>query len=263
MKNQPNKKNSAKNQPAQTAERYKLPLSPFSKGIIITVGVMSLILIILTMLDSNGLHLKWPEVIPIGSTLIPIILLIWGAVSLYNRVKTDKGRRIYRVVSILVLMSLVMFVLTFMLQYTGMMLPHEYAVIKSPTGQKISILYVMDLDMGVGDEVTDTEKRIMERLEYIQGEAYDPETPVDEYPNAAYGYIYAAYPVKYGIFYSSDVEVEGLIYRGMESKSSLRYEWLDDSTLNLYLENPEPGDSGTCRLNLHTVAAAVGSADSQ
>ena len=58
-------------------------------------------------------------------------------------------------------------------------------------------------------------------------------------------------------------KTEGLIYRGAESKSTIRYEWLDDSTLNLYLENPEPGDSGTCKLSLHPVAAAVGSADSQ
>ena len=258
MKNQPAKKIS-KNQPrqAQPAQKRSLPLSNFSKVMIVVIGVISLILIVLTMLDANGLHLKWPEVIPVGSMMMPFILLVWGAVCLYNRIKSEKAQRVYRVVGVLVVMSIGMFMLSFLLQYANMMLPHQYSVIKSPTGQKIAILHMMDLDMSADDgEVSEAEQRMLERMAYINGEDFDPATPVDEYPTAAYGYIYAAYPVKYGIFYTSDVEIEGLIYRGMESKSTIRYEWLDDSTLNLYLENPEPGDSGTCRLNLHTAAAA-------
>jgi len=72
---------------------------------------------------------------------------------------------------------------------------------------------------------------------------------MDGYDYGAYGYIYAAYPVRMGIFYDSNVECDGLIYRGAESASKLMHEWQADGSLSLYLDSAEPGDSG--RLSLH------------
>ena len=77
---------------------------------------------------------------------------------------------------------------------------------------------------------------------------------MDAYDYEAYGYVFGAYPVRMGIFYDTNVECECLIYRGAESSSKIMHEWLPDGTMTLYLESPEPGDSG--RLSLHAFAAA-------
>lgn len=60
-----------------------------------------------------------------------------------------------------------------------------------------------------------------------------------------YGYVYTAYPSVMGIFYRSDADTEGEIYRGYLSESRILYEWTDEGdTIRIYLEDAEPGDSG-------------------
>ena len=72
---------------------------------------------------------------------------------------------------------------------------------------------------------------------------------LDSYDYEAYGYVFGAYPVRMGIFYDTNVECDGLIYRGVESQSKIMHQWLSDGTLEIYLDSPEPGDSG--KLSLH------------
>jgi len=71
---------------------------------------------------------------------------------------------------------------------------------------------------------------------------------LEAYDYEAYGYIFGAYPVRMGIFYDTNVECDGLIYRGAESTSKIMHEWLDDGALSIYLDSPLPGDSGKLSL---------------
>ena len=44
-------------------------LSSFSKGMLIGLSTLALLLVIITGLDMGGFHLIWPEVIPMGCLL--------------------------------------------------------------------------------------------------------------------------------------------------------------------------------------------------
>lgn len=244
----------------------------------LVISVVTLLLVILTVLDMAGYHLLMPELIPMGCVAEVLLLLSWLAMAIYRRRRTEHAKRISMLVSALIIMVVGLFLSTYILQYAQLLLPSKYGVVSSPSGRKVVILSMIDNGFGSNEETLAMLSRMDERQAQITAAATGsepaplPEVPsavavdengaivydengllsysLDAYDYGAYGYIYAAYPVKFGVFYSSDALSEGLIYRGVESESKLLYEWLDDSTLSLYLENPAPGDSGACRLHL-------------
>ena len=57
------------------------------------------------------------------------------------------------------------------------------------------------------------------------------------------GYSYQIYPVFSKIFYNSNQKAEGEMEIGCASQASPAYEWNGD-TLRLFIENPEPFDTG-------------------
>lgn len=257
--------------PVQTEETPKSQWSPFSKVMIALITIDMAIVMIFTLLDRLGLHLLVPEIISVGSALVMVLLLFWAGVGIYNRIRSEKAQRIYRIVGLSIGMGLAAFILVAAAQLTMYAMPHSYGTIESPTGEKVVILRLNDVGAGTEEDYLATIARMNARVEYLNGKAAangeteaapDAETAanseaaveasvaLESYPYEAYGHVYIALPKKAGIFYTSNVEIEGEIYRGESSKSGLFFEWIDDNTVRFYLENPEPGDEGEMILHM-------------
>lgn len=248
--------------PVPQEEPRSTSLSPFSKVMMILLAVTMMVVMIFSILDRMGLHLLFPEIISVASALVPVLLAIWGGVTVYNKVKSERARRVFRIVGISVGAGLSAFVLVAAAQLTMYAMPHSYGTIESPAGQKVVILRLNDVGAGGEEEYAATIARMNARVKYMNGEtaetspevdsesAYEAAVALESYPLEAYGHVYIALPKKLGIFYSSNVVVEGEIYRGEGSKSGLFFEWIDDNTVRFYLENPEPGDEGEMTLYL-------------
>lgn len=288
---------------APAAEKKKQAPSTFSKAMMAICGVLALILVLFTLIDLSGYHLIAAELVPIGCIFEAALLLIWLCGVIARRRKTEHGQRIFTLASSLVILLLGMLACTYIMQYVQIVMPHKYAVVESPEGQKVVILQAVDTGFAGNEATLEMLARMDERQAYIDekkaaeaaevgetasetgetaetaqtpaaeaapraegvpssvavdenGEiAYDEDGfisySMDAYDYEAYGYVFGAYPVRMGIFYDTNVECEGLIYRGSESASKIMHEWLSDGTLSIYLDSPEPGDSG--KLSLHLV----------
>lgn len=242
--------------PAQPAyeKKEKKPLSTLSKVMLILIGILSLVMITITFIDMAGYHLIVPEINPIGCIAMILLLLIWGAILLYQRIRSSWVKKVAIAAFALLIMMLSTFALTLTTQYTAILLPHKFGTIVSPAGQKVVIMNTMDTGIGSDEEFAAMQARMDARMEALNAAAPEDTAETTEvtegYPYSAYGYVYSAFPSQLGIFYRTDVDVEGLIYRGSESQAKLLYEWLDDTTVRFYLENPEPGDSGEVTLRL-------------
>ncbi len=73
----------------------------------------------------------------------------------------------------------------------------------------------------------------------------------ETYLYGAYGYVYRAYPKMLWVFYNENADSEGAIYLGAESEARIMYEWQDDDTLRIYIEDAEPGDEGEILLHFN------------
>lgn len=274
---------------APAPEKKKQPISTFSKTMMIITGVLAIILLVFTVFDMSGYHLLSAEMMPVGCIFEVALLLIWLCGIVARRRKTEHGQRIFTLASSLVIMMLGLLACNYILQYVQIVMPHKYAVVKSPEGQKVAILQAVDTGFAGNEETLAMLQRMEERQAYLdEKKAADGEEAaevtesaepavraegvplgvtvdengeivydengflsysLDAYDYEAYGYVFGAYPVRMGIFYDTNVECDGLIYRGAESQSKIMHEWLSDGSLSIYLDSPEPGDSG--RLSLH------------
>ena len=274
---------------APAPEKKKQPISTFSKTMMIITGVLAIILLVFTVFDMSGDHLLSAEMMPVGCIFVVALLLIWLCGIVARRRKTEHGQRIFTLASSLVIMMLGLLACNYILQYVQIVMPHKYAVVKSPEGQKVAILQAVDTGFAGNEETLAMLQRMEERQAYLdEKKAADGEEAaevtesaepavraegvplgvtvdengeivydengflsysLDAYDYEAYGYVFGAYPVRMGIFYDTNVECDGLIYRGAESQSKIMHEWLSDGSLSIYLDSPEPGDSG--RLSLH------------
>lgn len=274
---------------APAPEKKKQPISTFSKTMMIITGVLAIILLVFTVFDMSGYHLLSAEMMPVGCIFEVALLLIWLCGIVARRRKTEHGQRIFTLASSLVIMMLGLLACNYILQYVQIVMPHKYAVVKSPEGQKVAILQAVDTGFAGNEETLAMLQRMEERQAYLdEKKAADGEEAaevtesaelavraegvplgvtvdengeivydengflsysLDAYDYEAYGYVFGAYPVRMGIFYDTNVECDGLIYRGAESQSKIMHEWLSDGSLSIYLDSPEPGDSG--KLSLH------------
>ncbi len=276
---------------APAPEKKKQPISTFSKTMMIITGVLAIILLVFTVFDMSGYHLLSAEMMPVGCIFEVALLLIWLCGIVARRRKTEHGQRIFTLATSLVIMMLGLLACNYILQYVQIVMPHKYAVVKSPEGQKVAILQAVDTGFAGNEETLAMLQRMDERQAYLDekkaaeadgeeaAEGTESAEPavraegiplgvtvdengeivydengflsysLDAYDYEAYGYVFGAYPVRMGIFYDTNVECDGLIYRGAESQSKIMHEWLSDGSLSIYLDSPEPGDSG--RLSLH------------
>lgn len=155
--------------------------------------------------------------------------MIAGALALVRRI----GRRWLKciagtmftlvILAVIVLMYLVfslLLVATTPLHYTTLIAPGSEAVV-------------------VMREISKDETRLAQRMEVAQRDA--SQGPSSE---ADLGYLYSVHPRKLYFFYDRDLSGEGNVEIGAASVARLMYEWSSNSTLHLYVEEPEPGDGG-------------------
>ena len=129
--------------------------------------------------------------------------------------------------------------------YAALMLPSKYAVVTSPEGKSVVVMRQLDTGMESEEAAAAAQERMNARRDAIQSQPdAEPLENEDDYPAGSFGYVYRAYPTFAKFFYREKQPGEGEIYLGYESQARLLYQWNDDGSVRLYLENPEVADSG-------------------
>lgn len=113
--------------------------------------------------------------------------------------------------------------------------PLPYAYIGSPSGKNVVIMRRAS---------TDSEMLSARLAAAGKDPAAGPQNQDD------LGYSYAAYPTVLKFFYNKKADVQGAVEIGMASAAELHYEWTDDNTLSMSVQNPQPGDGGECTLSV-------------
>lgn len=258
----------------------KFALTGLNKVMAILLAILAVLLIIVTTLDRFGLRLVYPMLPLLGCVLLIWLLLGWGAVALFRKMKNATLRMVVGIVLGLFVAVVGMSMLTYVMQLSMIIFPSKYAVISSPEGQKVVIMQAVDTGAGSEEDYEAMVKRMNVRRDAINAATPAPEdstasetTPAPEnsivpdvtpapqesstpdsasaseevegeYPRGAFGYVYTPYPSVLGIFYRPGAEVEGAVNRGCESEAKILYEWTDANTVRIYIENAEPGDEG-------------------
>lgn len=130
------------------------------------------------------------------------------------------------VLTVLVLAVIVVMYLAFTLILVAAT-PLHYTTLVSPLGENVVIMRQIS-----NDEAMLTERMQAKGLDASQGPAGEDDL----------GYLYTAHSRKLVFFYNK--EGTGAVEIGSASAAQLMYEWMDDTTLHLYIDAPEPGDGG-------------------
>lgn len=227
-------------------EKKPRQLSTLTKVMLSVLSALLVAMAVISVLERIGYYLIRTEISMLGLLMIPFFLLCWGCIVLFRKIKNKWGRIIGGFAMMFILVLIVEFGLTYAAQFAQLILPSKYSVITSESGRKAVVMQMVDSGFGEGEEaMIAANDRMTERFEYLKAnDLITEELAEGEYPLASFGYTYRAYPVKARIFFHKKADVEGTVYRGYESEAKLLYEWIDEDTLRLYLENPEVGDSG-------------------
>lgn len=155
--------------------------------------------------------------------------MIAGALALVRRIwrkwlKFAAGA----VLTLVILAVIVLMYLVFSLLLVAAT-PLHYTTLTAPGGEAVVVMR----------EISKDETNFAQRMEAAGKDA--AQGPGSE---ADLGYLYTAHPRKLYFFYDRDVSGEGGVEIGTASAARLMYEWTENSTLHMYVENPEPGDGG-------------------
>ena len=232
-------------------EKKPRQISTVNKVIMVYMCVLLVVMAAISVLERIGYYLIRTEISLLGLLLIPFSLLAWGCIALFRKMKNKWAKIIGGFAIMMILMLVVNFGLTYAAQFAQLTMPSKYSTITNEAGRKAVVMQMIDSGFGEGDDaVQAANARMNERRDYLEANGLIGEDVEEgDYPLASFGYVYHAYPVKAGIFFHKKADVEGAVYRGYESEAKLLYEWVDDDTLRLYLENPEVADSGEVLLH--------------
>ena len=117
--------------------------------------------------------------------------------------------------------------------------PLPYAKLGSPSGQNVVILRKLSNDAAMAAERMTAAGR-----DASQGPQAEQDT----------GYRYMAYPAVMNFFYNTKANAQGNLEIGFASAAELKYEWTDENTLQMSIENPQAGDGGEFTLRLNGAA---------
>lgn len=217
-------------------------IATINKVFIVYLAVLMVGLSVINVLDQNGYYLKNRDTGLLGLLLLLFSLLAWGGVNIYRRIRGRSAKMIAGIAMGILMFVLLTMTFTYVGQFARLLYPAPYSVIRSEKSGNVAAV-LRGIDSGIESETAfeETQARMDVRYEAITDEPFNEETG---YPIEAYGYYIEAYPQKWNFFYEANADVEGRIFIGYASQAQLLYEWQDDATLRLYLENPEPGDSG-------------------
>lgn len=216
-------------------------LSRFSVIMLTVMSVTSVILVAISLLDRAGYRLLWSEFNLLGCVAMLVMLMVWGAGNIYRRVKSKNAKTVTGLALGFVVMLVGLVLSTLVMQFGQMALPHRFADIRSPGGKTAVLMRAVDMGGATEESFQAMRDRMDTRKAAIEAETGETS---EDYPYGAYGYTYMAYPKMLGIFYNANAQTSGELYRGCESESRILYEWSEDNTLRVYLEDLEPGDEG-------------------
>ena len=225
-------------------EKEYRPMSTFSKVMMALVLALTFVLAALCVLDRVGYSLIKSDLVLIGSGVLLLCMIVWGLITLIRKIRKNTIRIAVGTLAFMVLFMLSSVAMVLISYFGEMWLPSKYSYLTSEAGKDVVVMKLLDTGIYDGDNGVATEQRMMERREFILSQPDAEPVADDEMPAGAYGYVYRAYPRVLGVFYKAKADCEGAIFRGMESESTMRYEWREDGSLRLYLENAEVGDSG-------------------
>lgn len=114
-------------------------------------------------------------------------------------------------------------------------IPMHYTTLISPNGEKAVVMRMFSRDMEA------TAARAQQRRSQ-ENEAEE------DYALSDLAYSYTVYPSVAHFFYNSKQPSDGNVEIGCESEGQLMYEWLDENTLHMYIEEVEVYDKGELML---------------
>ena len=230
----------------------KKTMSLFGKIASAFIAVLSFVLLVFFVVEKMGYPLIDSYLNQMGVLVLLIFLLITLGVWIVKKLKNRAAKVAVGMLFVMIVMLGSTFMLNLISEYVVLFQMSRKTTLTAPNGDKYVVMYGVDTGYQSEEEAEATKNRMDERKAYIlennPEEAENLESE-DDYPTGAYGYYYVVYPRVAGIFYDKNADVEGKVYMGINSTASLKYEFKDDGTVHLYLENPEAGDEGEVVLN--------------
>jgi len=233
----------------ETQQKKKFHMSTFDKVVLIVLFVFGVLIGAANMLERGGYRLIRTEVPLAGALLLLLGLIVWGVSAIVRRFKSKTGKMLSVAIFGTIVLIIGSLAFTYLSQFAQLTLPSKYSVLTSESGKKAVVMMRIDTGMESEEAFQATNDRMNARRDAIIAE--DPSVTITEeepYPIGAYGYVYTVYPVKAGLFFDEKADLEGAVYRGAQSEAKLLFQWQEDGSLRLYLENAEIGDEGEALL---------------
>lgn len=215
--------------------------NPFRGVKLFFAGYFALLVLLLTVIGAlNWLGYKMAD-ISIQFALLGLLAcsaLIAGGIWLVKRISNTAIKLLAGAASgVLVLAVAGILLLVYSVSMFSSM-PVFYTNLESPNGRGAVVLRSVSNDKEAADA------RRADRL------AAEPSSAADEYELSDLAYSYTAYPRVAAFFYNMKKPCDGSVEIGCRSEAKLMYDWPDEDTLHMYIENPEPHDSGELTLIL-------------
>ena len=214
--------------------------NPFRKIKLFFVGYFALLILMLTfvgIMDWCGYKMLDITLEFAFFTLLACSALIALTVWLVRCVMRSWVKAVIGSVAGIIILALAMGIMGMMSMLLLYNIPMHYTTLTSPDGQTAVVLRLFSRDMEAADARA-AERRLAE-----------PESDAD-YVLADLAYEYKAYPRVAKFFYDSRKPSEGSVEIGCGSEGQLMYDWKDENTLHMYIENPDRYDKGELVLNM-------------
>lgn len=132
-------------------------------------------------------------------------------------------------------------------------LPYHYATCEN-AGNKVAIMRHFTLNEEISARLNEASAAYMAEAEAAAAEAQANGEAVEEVPNTVTDTellcSYAAYPVKMGIFFDTNADIEGNVYTLFGATSvTIRIDWPQDNVAHLYVEGAEGEGESTTTLD--------------
>lgn len=214
--------------------------NPFRKIKMFFIGYFALLILLLTfvgIMDWYGYKMLDVTLEFAFFTLLLCSALIALAVWIVRRAMHNWVKAVIGSVAGIIILALAMGIMGMMSMMMLYNIPMHYTTLTSPGGRTAVVLRLFSRDMEAADA------RAAERR------ALDPAAD-DEYVLTDLAYEYKAYPRVAKFFYDSRKCGEGSVEIGCGSDGQLMYDWKDEHTLHMYIENPDNHDKGELILSM-------------
>lgn len=208
-------------------KRFRIQFTKIDKVFLAVMVILAVLMSVVEIMRRFNLELINGGLYLYGAYIGLFVMLSWGAVAIFRKIKNKTARIIVGTLIAVVIFLLATIVGAYVGLVVNITIPREYSVVSNGSHQAV-ILRGYDADL--------------ERQE-ARREALLAENPESE--NTGWGYTYYAYPRVLGIFYRSNADASGEIYQDYEnSQGQLMIEWPDEDTARLFIENPGETEGG-------------------